>query len=144
MCRVKHWLRVNSKLASKRDFLFEVAIRCLIKFDKCPASELHTCVFYSDRSPFRDPFSEASNQPLLLGHHPGPCKPGLRPFMKAGTRMRTGKQATCWSWSHVPFPACRLNCHGHHLCPPSRMWKNLQTFKFAEIATHYNHGRTTP
>lgn len=84
MWRVKHWLRVNSKLASKRDYLFEVAIRCLIKFDKCPASELHTCVFYSDRSPFRDAFSEASNQPLLLGHHPGPCKPGLRPFMKAG------------------------------------------------------------
>lgn len=52
--------------------------------------------------------------------------------------------ATCWSWSHVPFPACRLNCHGHHLCPPSRMWKNLQTFKFAKFATHYTHGRTNP
>ena len=144
----KHWLRANSKLASKCNFLFEMAIRCLIKFDKCPASRLHTCVFYSDRSPFRDALSEASNQPLLLGHHPGPCKPDLRPFKKEGTRI-FWEQATCWNgWSHgvtfCPFPACRLNCHGHHLCPPSRMWKNLQTFKFAGSKTHDTHRRTNP
>ena len=59
-----------------------------------PASELHTCVFYSDRSPFRDAFSKASNQPLLLGHHLGPCKPERRyPDI-----LRTGNRVNCFRY----------------------------------------------